>query len=283
MEPNPYIRAAASFVPVLGDALDIADVGRRAMNDPSSLSGWDALSMLPMVPLATAWHGSPHRFDKFSLEHIGRGEGAQVYGHGLYFAESPHVAGHYAESLSGSPLGPPFPRDFFIDGAHYKIGPNKQRLRGVGSGPYLEITADEYAAALRRAGDAWDNRPKGNLYKVDIPDDQIARMLDWDAPLSEQPAAVREALKRIGSKVGGDEPLGVFLQRAKRNELFAGDFVGRDRAAFNEISEILRAEGIPGIKYFDGNSRAAGEGTRNFVLFDDDLVTILERNGETMP
>jgi hypothetical protein len=32
---------------------------------------------------ATAWHGSPHLFDKFKNEAIGTGEGAQAYGHGL--------------------------------------------------------------------------------------------------------------------------------------------------------------------------------------------------------
>ena len=39
-----------------------------------------------------AYHGSPHKFDKFKTEAIGTGEGAQAYGHGLYLAESPDVA-----------------------------------------------------------------------------------------------------------------------------------------------------------------------------------------------
>ena len=44
-------------------------------------------------------------------------------------------------------------------------------------------------------------------------------------------------------------------------------------------SKLLEA-GIPGVKYLDGMSRAAGAGTRNYVVFDDQLPTILERNGE---
>ena len=32
----------------------------------------------------TGFHGSPHRFNKFSLDHIGSGEGAQAHGWGLY-------------------------------------------------------------------------------------------------------------------------------------------------------------------------------------------------------
>jgi hypothetical protein len=51
----------------------------------------------------TAYHGTPHRFPaeegvplgRFRAEKIGSGEGAQVYGYGLYFAESPGVAKQY--------------------------------------------------------------------------------------------------------------------------------------------------------------------------------------------
>ena len=45
--------------------------------------------------LLEAWHGSPHKFDKFSMDQIGTGEGAQAYGHGLYFADEIDVAKGY--------------------------------------------------------------------------------------------------------------------------------------------------------------------------------------------
>jgi hypothetical protein len=45
-------------------------------------------------------------------------------------------------------------------------------------------------------------------------------------------------------------------------------------------SEFLNSLGIKGIKYFDGSSRAAGEGTRNLVVFDDSIIKTLKRNGE---
>jgi hypothetical protein len=50
-----------------------------------------------------AYHGSPHDFNKFSSEHIGTGEGAQAYGHGLYFAENPGIAAGYHDRLTGNP------------------------------------------------------------------------------------------------------------------------------------------------------------------------------------
>ena len=42
-----------------------------------------------------AYHGSPHSFDKFDISKIGTGEGAQAFGHGLYFAEAEPVAQSY--------------------------------------------------------------------------------------------------------------------------------------------------------------------------------------------
>ena len=53
------------------------------------------------------YHGSPHDFDKFSMDKIGTGEGAQAYGHGLYFAENEGVARNYRDNLSGQQFGTP--------------------------------------------------------------------------------------------------------------------------------------------------------------------------------
>mgnify|MGYP000217934532 CR=1 FL=1 len=52
--------------------------------------------------LIEAWHGSPHKFDKFSMDNIGTGEGAQAYGHGLYFADSEDVAKGYRDDLAAT-------------------------------------------------------------------------------------------------------------------------------------------------------------------------------------
>ena len=41
----------------------------------------------------------------------------------------------------------------------------------------------------------------------------------------------------------------------------------------------LNAAGIPGIKYLDQGSRAAGDGSRNYVVFDDKLIDILRKYG----
>lgn len=37
--------------------------------------------------------------------------------------------------------------------------------------------------------------------------------------------------------------------------------------------------GIPGIRYLDAGSRGTGQGTSNYVVFDDALIELLKRNG----
>jgi len=49
-----------------------------------------------------AWHGSPHKFDKFTTDRIGTGEGAQAFGWGLYFSDLKDIAKHYADTLGSS-------------------------------------------------------------------------------------------------------------------------------------------------------------------------------------
>jgi hypothetical protein len=48
------------------------------------------------------WHGSPHDFDKFTTGKIGTGEGAQIFGWGLYFTDTKQIAEKfYRDRLAG--------------------------------------------------------------------------------------------------------------------------------------------------------------------------------------
>jgi hypothetical protein len=104
-------------------------------------------------------------------------------------------------------------------------------------------------------------RPAGNLYKVDLPDSAVAKMLDWDKPLSQQTpeaqAIIRQKLQAKSPKLyetwsqnGALEhaPLGSWF-----NELAPNTRAGVDARA--ALSESLRSAGIPGIRYLDGGSR----------------------------
>lgn len=109
------------------------------------------------------------------------------------------------------------------------------------------------------------SEPNAALYKVDLPDTHIRRMLDWDEPLKNQPKQVRELAKKLGMDM---------------NDL-GGDLVGKVGKG-EEGKQILEKAGIRGIKYFDQMSRGDKTGTRNFVVFDPNHLTILERNNEKL-
>jgi len=49
-----------------------------------------------------------------------------------------------------------------------------------------------------------------------------------------------------------------------------------------EAADILRQQGIPGIRYLDAGSRGQGAGTSNYVVFpgEENLLTIQEINGQ---
>jgi hypothetical protein len=55
-------------------------------------------------PGIIAFHGSAADFDKFKLQFIGTGEGAQAYGYGLYFTDSEDIARFYKDALGSENL-----------------------------------------------------------------------------------------------------------------------------------------------------------------------------------
>ena len=156
----------------------------------------------------TVFHGSPHKFSKFDASKIGTGEGAQAYGHGIYLAESPAVADSYRSALSSSRTkfdGKPLSALNMLerDAADYvtTYGGKQQALDVLNSKLNAASKFDDldYLAKVRdRLINANVSVEKGAFYKADLPDEEIAKMLDWDKPLSQQPKAVQDALNNSG-------------------------------------------------------------------------------------
>jgi hypothetical protein len=144
-----------------------------------------------------------------------------------------------------------------------------------------DMTAGAALQLLKQRAALPESNYAGHMYKVDLPDEKIARMLDWDVPLSQQPEAVRRALDVLDADskklLVGQDPKG-----AKLYELLASTdaFAGSGPMGV-AASKHLRGGGVPGIRYLDGGSRGAGSGTRNFVVFpgEENALRILERNG----
>jgi hypothetical protein len=90
--------------------------------------------------LLEAFHGSPHKFDKFSMDAIGTGEGAQAYGHGLYFADSEDLAKGYREALTEG-----------------RFEVNGKTTDSVYNSDIEEKFADEFNTAVDDYADDWVN------------------------------------------------------------------------------------------------------------------------------
>jgi hypothetical protein len=244
-----------------------------------------------MTPELMAYHGTPHTFapepgapmGRFRAEKIGSGEGAQAYGHGLYFAESPGVAGNYRSTLSYRDMVREFRKDL-PDDADFeealdiadKIDPKRGAvIKALADNDWLgfDYPSQAITAAFKNI-DNFDaspelldaiNKAKGSLYTVDIPDEMVGKMLDWDKPLIEQSQEIQQLAKQYGLTDPGD---------------LGGDLlsvVGGKRAAG---AKILRDAGIPGVRYFDQSTRRGSnkEITRNIVVFPggEDQVKIIK-------
>jgi hypothetical protein len=161
-----------------------------------------------------AYHGSPYKFDKFSLDKIGTGEGAQAYGHGLYLAEAPDVAKSYQALHGAAELRKGGNRVAMYGGENKGVLDELARHGGNFDSAIAsqEKLAKDYngmfagnANKIKQTLEAWKANgyeavPLGNMYKTDIPDEAVARFLDWDKPLSQQAPEVQAALGDLALK-----------------------------------------------------------------------------------
>ena len=292
---------ASLIIPGVGPALAARDFERARRADDEAGMAMAAAGAIPGGKLAKllkgfdptrleldVYHGTPHRFPateanplgEFDASKIGTGEGAQAYGHGIYFAENPDVAKGYQ------------PRDPKAEAKLMNLYKQAEARENYDAMEVLEAamlhrTASELAeqfpqqkALINRIGKI-NEKAAGALYKADLPDEMIDRMLDWDKPLSEQPAVVREAIE---TRVRHSNSSRKFLLTNPTGEQLYDMFSDRgDHRNPIEAAAAFKEAGIPGIKFQDAGSRGqGGSGTRNFVVFpgEEKKVRILERDGK---
>jgi len=255
-----------------------------------------------------AYHGSPHSFDRFDASKIGTGEGAQAYGHGLYFAGAEDTADYYRRNLSNDSDAPDvWARDFWeAQSAADAVGNPADAhdwllgfLRG-GADPsagYPKAQRRFYRNALEylMAQDPRSVPPPrrmGHMYEVELGVPEQA-LLDYDRPFST-PAGVTgaEVLRQDNPVAVSESTLRAIQDGSWRMESFAGRSPYQTAAV--ELARLartrggaqaLREAGIPGVRYLDGNSRLSGEGTRNYVMFPgtEDRIRILRKYGLLAP
>jgi hypothetical protein len=244
-----------------------------------------------------AYHGSPYDFDRFDASKIGTGEGAQAYGHGLYFAGDEGVAQYYKTKLAGQA---PFESPDQVAAEYLKVwgepsssdwsakkspalAIEKLRQHAIDPGSYGYDAAQgkllrEAAELLSRGDKITPKERSGRMYEVEIRHPEEA-LLDYDAMAESQSPPVQQALRRLGFDAEPGLPPSRRLSAKVIMERL-GDSGGRRRAA----STLLDA-GVPGVKYLDAVSRTSQAGTRNYVMFPgtEDQIRILRKYGLLAP
>ena len=273
---------AASFVPLNpAPAVRAAKAGVQALGPTASNMAEDFLMRRGLMPTLDVYHGTPHTLPpternplgEFDASKIGTGEGAQAYGFGIYTAENPAVAQGYKDTLAykafdlspeaeklGFKLNAGARGEFIRQAAVNKTPEAKAKSLQYANIAARDVPQEKLAELFR----AYENRGGGNLYKVDLPDAMIPKMLDYDKPLSKQDPYVRDIIAKAfpSGYINGKfvDPLNSPVTgRAMLDQLnmIANQ---RNEPGFRSAETALRQAGIPGIKYLDEKSRG------NFVI-----------------
>jgi hypothetical protein len=311
--PTDLAAIITGMVPVLGDVLGLGADADMYMRDPESREFFNyvlsAAGLLPFVPAASqvkqgikAYHGSPHDFDKFSTEQIGTGEGAQQYGHGLYFAESEKVANEYRDQLT--------PRD--LDYEDWLMGKYKAAESTQDYGrmemyerammhdkpqDFKDLAADtdyddDYRELAAEVGEEIEEYGPnlGSMYEVKI-DVEPDELLDYYAPLKDQPKKVQKAIDDLmtldGVESYSPEGFKVYMKTGVTGETLGHDILNHynGKVGTKEGVKVLEFAGIKGIRYADAFSRhkSPDKQSMNYVIFDDRLISIAKKYGIAIP
>ncbi|MDD4984635.1 MAG: PLxRFG domain-containing protein [Dehalococcoidales bacterium] len=251
-------------------------------------------------------HGRP-RLDK-----IGTGEGGAAYGWGWYSTDEKETASHYHEKLSvnrdtwfdsiwesavesineyievdllddnQNPSGEDI-KDFVVRIAEMEkdnLEMNEYRFAKRLFDVISNLDADKFSVVDNKV--YYDGKPyeqavnefgSGALYKLEIPDDIIPKLLDWDKPLSDQPNIVKTLKDN-----GGWLPTGYEKVSGGEYYNWLVDRLGSQKKA----SEDLQAIGIPGNTHGGISKGATG---KKYVIWDQtvlDRIALLERNAEKL-
>jgi hypothetical protein len=252
-EPGPVAKA-------IGSALT-SQPAQRFMDLANFLGPGPKMPMRAMAQEGPkgirAYHGSPHDFDRFDLSRIGTGEGAQVYGHGLYFAEAEATAKAYRDQLAhkgvklketveGALPGQSFTQNdlgaIYSAANHGDKDPLKAARAVQMKLPHLRDEGASFmgppGATQQKVADAiaqLREQGRGRMYEVNIKADPD-QFLDWDVPLSKQSEKVRGALS--ANPLMGEQPV-AYSQNGRWHNLRSGEMemsLGEVPGGFREMT-----------------------------------------------
>lgn len=259
-----------------------------------------------------AFHGTPHKFKKFTMDNLGGGEGNHSFGWGLYFTDVEKIANHYADVLA--------PRTLYIGDKsieeltnfkhpnpayrwiwHYTIDDklNKQQIleklykmlldtNWLKNNPTMENYIKEIIPVLEK-NKIKVVRDPSFIYKVKLHGGKKINeynWLEWDKPISKHHLEIALNILRQQE----DNSSAKVFQRNLSQALVNNEFTNMPKtgeALYDKLANILGKKetslsllknGIDGIKYptdFHGsNPTLYDEQGYNYVIFDANAVSV---------
>jgi len=314
-EPLSYLGLLAPFT------APAAVAGAKAVAPQAGMALENYMARQGLIQPIMTYHASPYKFDRFDPTKVGTGEGAQSYGVGAgYVAQNPRVANEYFKAFTNVEDAPLMYKGKRVDTPWNDeisqrwedvIQKNKfnqeqiEDFQGVLGNLSQVNNMQDVKSVVRDLTPSQKNiykryvepelsKPENleaYMYKVDVPDEAVPKMLDWDKPLTEQTPEVQEALKKLGISVDKkqlkefDDALLRALQTDEKvtlpnqpsNPTGAEIYQRLISGSPETTSAKLNESGITGIKYLDAFSRKdTPNQTYNFVPFDPENMKILE-------
>lgn len=249
------------------------------------------LDRYTLMEATTAYHGSPYDFDEFNVKFIGKGEGHQVHGWGLYFAEDMNTSNSYYRDMGKIDAI----KSFTLNGKSYAKGTVMYKILSLisqtGKKKYAVDKLNEilnnkewidahpdYKTKIKdlikfirgiKQNDLKANisMKTGQLFTVELPDKQY--YLDEDLPFDKQSPNVQKAITNI-YKSNSKFDFSYLKKSSYTGDQiykYMSNVLGGDKNA----SLALYNEKVPGIRY---------DGYRDnfcFVIFNGKDVKIVNK------
>jgi hypothetical protein len=228
----------------------------------------------------TAYHGSPHSFDKFSTQHMGTGEGNQSFGWGLYFTDLESIARDYANRLYDKSK---------LEAINKRLSEISKELDKYQSGEYGKYNSP-IGYKLKKEYDDLINsrqseiRKNKTLYKVSLHKGKTPEQytwLEWDKEIKKNIIILlfnKLGLENDNDQININYEIENFLKFNDRSGEGIYKYISNQLGSDKEASLFLLRAGIDGIKYpAESIARGTTSDTArgfNYVVFDENAVNI---------
>ena len=210
------------------------------------------------------YHGGPFKFNTFSMEHVGNGEGFHQFGWGIYFSDDIKLAKRYRDKTYNK---------YELDSINKKLSDLVEEMDKYRTGVYGKFT-DQKGYKLKKEYDdliskrSTEIKKNNSLYKVIITKINT-EWLYWNKNLTEKQRLMilnQSKKENINTEIMEYDSTMYFYENLYKNVLKSN----------KEASLFLNRAGFDGIKFIREQDRQLNPIGFNYVIFSDNIIKIIK-------